>query len=178
MLAPIMKNAPTFLMPVVYATLALALLPEPLGAQRERRLPAGLLTAYTGTSTYDSGQIDYFPHTGYRIFHADGRYYRDVRNHTNSTDELPYTIAIPAGDYFMLAKSETQGGVKVPFAVKPGRWTVVRLDNPTRNGKIPPNVEVIRLPEGEVAGWKFERRAPKGLLNQRAAGLKELFTGS
>lgn len=144
---------------------------------QDRKLRAGLLTAYTATSTYDSGKINYFPHTGYRIFYVDGRFYRNVRNHMGPTDELPFTIAIPAGDYFLLAKSETQGGVKVPFTINPGRWTVVRLDDPTRKGRIPPNVDVIRLPDSSIAGWLFEKRAPGGLLERHSNRFSGIFGG-
>lgn len=142
------------------------ILPLAAGQAADRVVETGMLTAYTGTDTYDSGQVDYYPHTGYRIFHANGSFYRYVKNHTSQTDEMPYRIILPVGKYYVLAESENHGRVKTLISIDPGQWTIVRLDSPTRKGKIPPDVDVIRLADGTVAGWQFKKRAPRGYLNQ------------
>ena len=132
------------------------------GAAKDKRgcNPVGLLEVYTGTKTYNSGDILYFPHTSYAIHHSDGRFYRYVRNHTTPTDEVPFRIPIPAGSYDILARSENEGRVKIPVTVNPGRLLIIRLDNPNRR-RLPSDCEAIRLTNGSVVGWHWSRRAPE-----------------
>ena len=124
------------------------------------KVPVGVLTVYTGTKSYNSGNILYFPHTTYAIYHENGNFYRYVKNRTTPTDETPYTILIPAGRYFILAQSEKQGRVKFPIAIDPGRIATIRLDDPNRK-RIPRDSQEIRIKNGSVAGWHWSRRAPQ-----------------
>ncbi len=128
---------------------------------------AGKLEVYTGTKNYNSGNILYFPHTSYAIYHANGNFYRYVRNSTTPTDEVPFTILIPAGRYFILAQSEKEERVKVPVTIDPGRFVIIRLDDPNRK-RIPFDSHEIRLRDGTVAGWVWSRRARSDFTERRA----------
>jgi hypothetical protein len=133
---------------------------------KQGKVLVGLLEVYTGTKTYNSGNILYFPHTSYSIHHANGKFYRYVRNHTTPTDEVPFRILIPAGHYFILARSEKEGRVKVPVTIDPGRARIIRLDDPNQK-RIPSDSKVIRLKDGSVAGWCWSRKAPPGFSERR-----------
>jgi hypothetical protein len=147
------------------ASLALLLPGNPATAkpayEKGSGVPVGLLEIFTGTKTYNSGDILYFPHSSYAILRADGGFYRYVKNSTVPTDEVPFRILIPAGLYFIVAESEKEGRVKFPITIDSGQLSIIRLDNPNRNHH-PPDSEAIRLENGSVAGWHWSRWAPRG----------------
>ena len=92
-------------------------------------------------------------HTGYDITDADGKTVKFVRNHASDLDEWPDNVALPAGDYHIVAKSVWCGQVTVPVVVQNGKTTVVHLDNnwwPPANS---PANQLVFLPDGEAAGW-------------------------
>ncbi|HSI10695.1 MAG TPA: hypothetical protein VK961_01565 [Chthoniobacter sp.] len=89
----------------------------------------GYLVVYTDTeSPINTGDIQYYPHTPYKIYHRDGTLFKSVRNHFSERDEKPARVSLPPGRYTVVGKSETQGDVAVPVVIGALRTTVVNLE--------------------------------------------------
>jgi hypothetical protein len=97
--------------------------------------PSGYLVVYTDTeSPINTGDIQYYPHSGYKIYDRNGTLLRNVRNHLNERDEAPMRVSLPAGKYTVVGRSETQGEVAVPIVVGSLRTTVVNLEKRSHEG--------------------------------------------
>lgn len=89
----------------------------------------GYLVVYSDTENpINTGDIMYYPHTGYRIYDAHGAYLRYVRNHMSKDDENPDRVSLPPGNYTIRAQSEIDGEVAVPVVIRGLRTTVVNLE--------------------------------------------------
>jgi len=89
----------------------------------------GFLVVYTDTeSPINTGDLQYYPHSPYKIYQRDGSLFKAVRNHFNERDEKPARVSLPPGRYTVVGKSEAQGEVAVPVVVSALRTTVVNLE--------------------------------------------------
>ncbi len=90
---------------------------------------SGYLVVYTDTeSPINTGDLQYYPHTAYKIYDSHGTLLRFVRNHLSERDEKPARVSLPPGRYTVVGRSETQGEVAVPVVVGALRTTVVNLE--------------------------------------------------
>lgn len=95
----------------------------------------GYLVVYTDTeSPINTGDLQYYPHTPYKIYKRDGTLYKSVRNHFSERDEKPARVSLPPGRYTVVGKSETQGEVAVPVVIGALRTTVVNLEKRSHEG--------------------------------------------
>jgi hypothetical protein len=100
-----------------------------------RESATGFLVVYTDTeSPINTGDLQYYPHTPYKIYHRDGTLYKSVRNHFNERDEKPARVSLPPGRYTVVGKSETKGEVAVPVVISALRTTVVNLEKRSHEG--------------------------------------------
>ena len=91
--------------------------------------PIGYLKVFTATTRVEVAvNTDFHPHVGYEIDDASGAKIRFVSNHTSSLDEAPSVVALPPGNYTIVAESTWRGLVKLPVVIQPGETTVIRLD--------------------------------------------------
>ena len=88
----------------------------------------GQLQVYTATRDIDDGNTHYFPHTSYTIYSLDGKIVRNVANRTSIHDENPTVVELPAGTYTVLARSASQGIVKVEVVIEAGKLTTAKLE--------------------------------------------------
>src|SRR5262245_4273193 len=88
----------------------------------------GYLLVYSATDESSDGDIQFYAHTSYVIYTADGKFFRNIENHLSRTDEAPERVSLPPGSYSIEARSTRDGYVRVPLIVKPGRSTIVDLD--------------------------------------------------
>ena len=91
-------------------------------------LPRGYLKVYTATDEFDDGGLTYHAHSSYTVYTTDGKVFKNVENHISRSDEMPEVVALPAGSYTVVARSEKDGYVRVHFVIKAGRRTIVDLD--------------------------------------------------
>lgn len=96
-------------------------------------------------------------HTDYTLLTQDGRILQYVRNARNPADPNPALVTLPPGHYKVEADAESYRGetvrMVIPTVIEPGKTTVVHLSG---NWKPPgdfANAEVVRLPDGQIAGW-------------------------
>ncbi len=94
--------------------------------------------------------------TDYKILSADGKPLQRVKNDTGDLSEIPRRVPLAPGGYKVIARANGYGEVTVPVVIKAGRVTTVHLEgdpawaNPGRLARSKP----VRLPDGEIAGWR------------------------
>jgi hypothetical protein len=114
----------------------------------------GFLAVYSAWS-YDANFFN--RPTDYILISDDGKMDRPIRNQSEAFDQRPALVALPAGRYQVIARSETFGRIKVPVLIQESRTTFVYLDIITQ-----PRVagaetnKLVRLPDGSIVGWAAE----------------------
>ncbi|PZR74282.1 MAG: hypothetical protein DLM52_09700 [Chthoniobacterales bacterium] len=122
----------------------------------------GFLTVYSATEQHPNGDNTYANvHTDYRIYAADGRLFKQVRNSLSPTDETPERMTLPKGSYVVVAQSETMGTVHIPVVIQTGKATDLRLERvkdwkPTAISAR--DSDYVRLPNGQIIGYRAASR--------------------
>jgi hypothetical protein len=94
----------------------------------------GYLKVYSATDEYNDGGLAYYAHSSYAIYTIDGKLFKSVENHISPNDESPDLVALPAGSYLVIARSDRYGDVRIRVAIKAGQ-TVLDLDLGERDGQ-------------------------------------------
>ena len=96
-------------------------------------------------------------HTAYTIRREDGRIIEHVRNAKGPDDPQPKVVALPPGRYQVEAEAQEPNGqmvsVILPVVVEPGKTTVAHLADQWKPGTQFREADVVRLPDGQIAGW-------------------------
>jgi hypothetical protein len=94
-------------------------------------------------------------YSNYQIFAGD-RLLQFVHNSSGSILQRPQRVGLPPGAYRVVAQANGYGLVTVPVTILAGRDTIVHLEGgvkwPDQFG--PGQVNAVRLPDGEIVGWK------------------------
>jgi hypothetical protein len=88
----------------------------------------GYLKVYSATDEFNDGGLAYYSHSSYAIYTIDGEFFKSVENHISRSDESPELVALPAGSYLVIARSNRHGDVGIRVAIKAGQLTVLDLD--------------------------------------------------
>jgi hypothetical protein len=89
---------------------------------------AGTLIVYSATEARADGKdASYYPHTSYEVY-FNGHPFRHVDNGRTLEVETPSRVALPRGNYLVVAQSGTDVTVKVPVRIETGRTAVLHLD--------------------------------------------------
>ncbi|NBV22623.1 MAG: hypothetical protein EBS05_12000 [Proteobacteria bacterium] len=125
--------------------------PARLGTSRG----SGQLIVYSATEEKEVGKMSpYYLRTEYVINRPDGKLFKWVPNHTGNMDQTTQVVALPAGNYEVVALSESYGRVHVPIVIKGGQTTEVDLEGRwAKRGHATSEAPVVRLPNGQVIGW-------------------------
>ncbi len=120
-------------------------------------LPAprtGDLIVYSATYTPTVEQGEYPVHTNYTVGTPDDKVIKHVSNRAGPFQAYPETVALPAGDYHVRAQYDRGGFVVVPVVIVPGKTTIVNLNGSEFPSRSDTPEDVVRLPDGRVAGWR------------------------
>jgi hypothetical protein len=117
----------------------------------------GYLTVYSASiwTTADDLTSSLRSYTDYDIHRVDG----SLLKHVVNGDEEPLQVALPAGQYFVVAQSDNAGTVSVPVAIENGQVTIVGLDafaSEERFVGVDPT-DLVRLPDGHPIGLRADR---------------------
>jgi hypothetical protein len=88
----------------------------------------GYLKVYSATDEFNDGGLAHYLHSSYAIYTADGKLFKRVENHRSHNDESPELVALPAGSYIVIARSDRHGDVGIRVAIKASQLTVLDLD--------------------------------------------------
>jgi hypothetical protein len=111
-----------------------AVRPETLDDRTESA--QGYLKVYSATDEFNDGGLAYYSHSSYAIYTIDGKPFKSVENHISPSDESPELVALPAGSYLVIARSNRQRDVGIRVAIKAGQLTVLDLDLGERDGQM------------------------------------------
>jgi len=95
-------------------------------------------------------------YTDYKILSTDGKQLQWVRNDSSTLPATPKPVELPLGTYRVVARANGYGQVTVPVVIRPNQVTQVHLEGdpswPNRSRLAASNP--VRLPDGEIAGWR------------------------
>jgi hypothetical protein len=103
----------------------------------------GYLKVYSATDEFNDGGLAYYSHSSYAIYTIDGAPFKSVENHISRSDESPELVALPAGPYLVIARTNRHGYVGIRVAIKAGRLTVLDLDLGEGDGQTVSFAEVV-----------------------------------
>ncbi len=99
---------------------------------RDSECPAGssrgYLTVYLRADEFYDANAWYFPQNLFAIYTIDGKLLKNVTSQLSTDEEIPEIVALPVGSYMVVARSEKDGYIRLPVAIKAGRRTVLDLD--------------------------------------------------
>lgn len=102
----------------------------PIGS-RHSECPAessrGYLTVYLRADEF-YGNMWYFPQNLFDIYTIDGKLFKNVTSQLSVDEEIPEVVRLPVGFYLVVARSEKNGYIRLPVAIKAGQRTVLDLD--------------------------------------------------
>lgn len=117
----------------------------------------GTLVVYSATEARPDGKDTYYyPHTSYEVF-RDGQPFKHIDNGRTLAVETPDRVALPKGDYTVVAQSETAGTVKLPVTIQTGRTTVIHLEEGQDwrpDVATADRAKLVRLPNGQPIGYQ------------------------
>lgn len=102
-------------------------------------------------------------YTDYQVLSADGnRIVQVVQNNRETLLNSPPPVALPAGSYRVVARANGYGTITAPVVIKPGQTTTVHLEGSVWWPRSSPIFasNPVRLPKGEIAGWRAEADVP------------------
>lgn len=100
--------------------------PARLGCVHNRAaLPQGSLEVYFTTDESDAW---YFPRRLFAIYTMDGKLFRNVNGQDFAEDEIPEVVALPAGTYVLVARSEKDTLIRLPVVIRAGQGAIFDLN--------------------------------------------------
>jgi hypothetical protein len=88
----------------------------------------GYLTVYLTADEFNDGNAWYFPQNLFAIYTIDGKLFKNVTSQHSADDEISEVVPLPVGSYMVVARSEKDGYIRLPVAIKAGQRTVLDLD--------------------------------------------------
>ena len=88
----------------------------------------GYLTVYLRANEFNEGNAWYFPQNLFAIYTIDGKLIKNVTSQLSVDEEIPEVVRLPVGFYMVVARSEKNGYIRLPVAIKTGQRTVLDLD--------------------------------------------------
>ena len=83
---------------------------------------------YLRADEFNDGNAWYFPQNLFAIYTIDGKLFRNVTSQYSTDEDTPEVLALPVGSYMVVARSEKDGYIRLPVAIKAGQRTVLDLD--------------------------------------------------
>ena len=95
-------------------------------------------------------------YSDYCVFDAGGKLLQRVHNDSGTILQDPASVSLSAGTYHVVARANGYGFVTVPVVIENGRSTVLHLEGGGARWQEPAVSadESVRLPDGEIVGWK------------------------
>ena len=94
-------------------------------------------------------------YSDYKIFYSEGRLRQKVHNNSGTILQEPAKMELPAGRYQVMARANGYGIVTVPILIEAGKNTVIHVEGGFWSNASGFNqTNAVRLPDGQVIGWK------------------------
>jgi hypothetical protein len=140
---------------------------DPIGPPNPQSAGAGLNGTLVVFSAFDPhadfNDLPYLRHyTDYKITCQDGKIVQTVHNDNGTLLESPKSVRLAVGAYCVVARANGYGVVTVPVIIRANQVTTVHLEGGTSwpNNAALLGSNPVRLPGGEVAGWRADTQRP------------------
>jgi hypothetical protein len=100
---------------------------RPRHSERLAESSRGYLTVYLRADEF-YGNMWYFPQNLFDVYTIDGKLFKNVTSQLSVDEEIPEVVRLPVGFYLVVARSEKNGYIRLPVAIKAGQRTVLDLD--------------------------------------------------
>ena len=131
---------------------------EPIGPSSHALVggsTGGCLVVYSRWDPALHMDYDCVARAPYDVYAPDGKLVTHVFNDAGGYDRDPVQLSLPAGEYKVSSFVPIDGQTIVPVVIVPGQTTMVYLDGSgNRLRKLAPAGSLLRLPDGDVAGWR------------------------
>jgi len=113
-------------------------------------------SAYDANADFDRRDNFRPEYSDYKVLTAASELQQRVHNNSGTILQRPKLVALPPGDYRVVAQANGYGVVTVPVTIVAGKDTILHLEG----GTVWPNqpqfneTNAVRLPDGNVVGWK------------------------
>jgi hypothetical protein len=137
--------------------------PGPVQPANSQKGPDGSLVVF---SAVDVGAhfntVPYRPiYSDYQIQTKDGNPLRNVTNRDTRRNS-PNPVALPAGEYRVLARANSYGLVTVPVLIVAGQTTTVHLEGPSSwaDSDSAERFNYVCLAHGQIVGYRADKTPP------------------
>jgi hypothetical protein len=124
----------------------------------------GMLMVYSAFEQGAEFNSPYYrrQYTDYKILSADGKLLQAVHTDNGTLIEAPKRVQLPVGPYRVAARANAYGEVIVPVVICANQVTRVHLEGSPAwpNGREIAKSNPVRLPDGEIAGWRASTTNP------------------
>ncbi len=117
----------------------------------------GTLVVYSVWDIFPGGDSDYHYREDYVLSWPGDAHVRTVRNHAGTFEEGPVSVSLPPGRYQIRARAAGYGKVTANVVIEAGRTTIVWLDGTGPKDAVAPTAAQVRLPNGQMIGWRVTR---------------------
>ena len=111
-------------------------------------------SAYKVNADFNAPNPNHREYSDYNILDSNKKLVKRIHNVTEGILEGAVSVELPAGKYFVDARSNGYGRVNVPVIVASGQHTVIHLDGSDSDKSAFNAANAVRLPDGEIIGWK------------------------
>jgi len=134
---------------------------DPIGPPSPRSAWAGSNGTLVVFSAFDPhadfNDLPYLRHyTSYKIISQNGKLTQTIHNDNGTLLAGPQKVELPVGAYCVIARANGYGVVTAPVIIQANQVTMVHLEGSPawRNGSQLSQSNSVRLPDGEIAGWR------------------------
>lgn len=132
-------------------------------ARQQAQLDVHLEVYFSGASFLNEKKC--LPaHTDYTVYTQNGQVLEHVRNARHYQDDHPAEVTLAPGRYVI--EADTQGfdaviyPISIPVVIEAGKTTTVHLEGDWRPTGRYSMTEVVKLPNGQIAGWQAKVGTP------------------
>jgi len=134
-------------------------LPGPTAAGSNEGSLKGTLVVYSAckvNADFNARDPNRPEYSDYEIFTTDGKLLQRIHNNSGTILQSPLPVELPPGKYHVVARANGYRYVTVPVLIEAQQNTVLHLEG---SGSWPNEVEFnqtnsVRLPDGEIIGWR------------------------
>ena len=134
---------------------------DPIGPPSPRSAGAGSNGTLVVFSAFDPhadfNDLPYLRHyTSYKIISQNGKLTQTIHNDNGTLLAGPQKVELPVGAYCVIARANGYGVVTAPVIIQANQVTMVHLEGSPawQNGSQLSQSNPVRLPDGEIAGWR------------------------
>jgi len=116
-------------------------------------------SAYAVTADFNDRDTRRPEYSDYKICDADGQLLQRVHNNSGTILQTPVAVLLTPGKYQVLAYANGYGAVTIPVMIAAQQTTLLHLEggNPWADESVFNETNAVRLPDGQIVGWRADR---------------------